>query len=192
MKFRVMKRKLNFINCLKNADDGFLAKQIYKEQVKNHWPGLASESVQLCNDLDLPNITTTVISQDEITRSIAQGNKSELVKEMEKSSKIKDLVYEEYGRKEYLENYNITEARIKFSQRSGMFPCKINYRSDPSFKDELWTCDSCESAIDTMSHVMICPAYQQLREEKDINSDKDMVEYLVSVARIRSNLGIRR
>ena len=114
------------------------------------------------------------------------------MEEMRTSSKMRDLVDEDFQRKPYLEHKNVTEARVKFAQRSSMFPCKTHYMSDPSFREELFVCDSCESAIDTMSHVMICPAYQQLREEKDINSDKDMLEYLVAVSRIWCNLGLRR
>ena len=192
MKYRIMKRKLNFINSPKNADDDFLAKQIYLEQVRNHWPGLATESSKLCEELNLPDITTDVVSRYDINRRIEEGNKKEIMEEMKKSSKMKGLADEDFERKPYLEHKNVTEARVKFAQRSAMFPCKTNYMSDPSFREDLFVCDSCESAIDTMSHVMICPAYQQLREGKDVNSDKDVLEYLVAVSRIRSNLGLRR
>ena len=53
-------------------------------------------------------------------------------------------------------------------------------------------CDSCQSAIDDMAHVMICQAYQPLREGKDMKSDGDIIEYLVAVSRIRAKLGVRR
>ena len=108
-----------------------------------------------------------------------------MVEELEKLSKVKDLKYEEYERKEYLGNKNITEARVRFSERSKMFKCKMSYQNDPAFKEECWMCDSCQSAIDDM-------AYQPLREGKDMNSDSDIIEYLVAVSRIRAKLGVRR
>ena len=53
-------------------------------------------------------------------------------------------------------------------------------------------CDSCQSAIDDMAHVMICAAYQPLRADKDMNSESDIIEYLVAVSKIRGKLGLRR
>ena len=61
MRFRVMKRKLRFINFLKNADESFLSKQIYQEQLNNNWPGLVAEAKKLCAQLNLPDITTCLL-----------------------------------------------------------------------------------------------------------------------------------
>ena len=79
-----------------------------------------------------------------------------------------------------------------FRVNSGLFPCKMNFRSDPRYSRELWLCDSCESQVDSMSHVTVCPAYQQLREGKDIGSDKDLVEYMTAVMKIRLKHGLRK
>ena len=51
---------------------------------------------------------------------------------------------------------------------------------------------SCRRSIDTQSHVMICPAYRKLREGKDAGNDKDLVEYLVEVMKIRERMGFRK
>ena len=53
----------------------------------------------------------------------------------------------------------------------------------------LWKCDSCQSEIDSQSHVMVCEAYKTLREGKNINDNKDITEYLMKVALIREKLG---
>ena len=73
-----------------------------------------------------------------------------------------------------------------------MLECKMNYSSDPKFMKELWLCDSCQQAIATQSHVMICPAYSKLREGKDKNCDEDVVNYLVEVMKIRDRMGFRK
>ena len=70
-----------------------------------------------------------------------------------------------------------------------MFPCKMNYVSEPKFKTDLWKCDSCQSEIDSQSHVMVCEAYKSLREGKNINDNKDLTEYLMKVSLIREKLG---
>ena len=51
LEYEVMKRKLNFINSLKNLDGDTLAKQIFDQQVKNKWPGLVMECDRLCDIL---------------------------------------------------------------------------------------------------------------------------------------------
>ena len=82
----------------------------------------------------------------------------------------------QYQRQPYLSEKKVVEARTMFRINSGLFPCKVNYQSDPKYSKDLWFCDSCERQIDSMSHVTICPAYKSLREGKNIESDKDLVE----------------
>ena len=60
--------------------------------------------------------------------------------------------------------------------------------SDEQFSKSLWMCEECESQVDSMSHVDVCPAYQPLREGKDLKSDKDLADYMAAVMSIRSKL----
>ena len=119
----------------------------------------------------LSEFTTNVVSKQEIEQKSKEANQLELGKEMSKLSKVKHLVGEEFEKKGYLENRNIAQAGVKFSERVNMFYCKMNYRNDPVFKEQCWTCDSCQSAIDDMSHVMVCATYQPLRQDKNMNGD---------------------
>ena len=68
----------------------------------------------------------------------------------------------------------------------------MNFHSDEHYRKELWKCDSCQSAIDTQSHVLWCRAYVKLRENKDLNNDQDIDQYLQEVLEIRSNLNINK
>ena len=54
----------------------------------------------------------------------------------------------------------------------------MNMMSDTAYSRKLWFCDECESQIDSLSHIAVCPAYQPLRAGKDINCDKDLAEYV--------------
>ena len=91
-----------------------------------------SESKKLCAQLNLPDITTTSVTNQEIDRHVSEANREWLVEELGKLSKVKELRHEDYERKEYLSNKNITEARVKFSERSKMFKCKMSYQNDTS------------------------------------------------------------
>ena len=39
--------------------------------------------------------------------------------------------------------------------------------------------------MDTQSHVKVCIAYENLREGKDLDKDKDLVDYFAAVLRQR-------
>ena len=68
----------------------------------------------------------------------------------------------------------------------------MNYLNNPKYKSELWLCDSCETMIDSQSHVLYCPAYMQLREGKSLTSDSDNVEYFKKVLEIRTKLNLNK
>ena len=54
----------------------------------------------------------------------------------------------------------------------------------PQNEKSLWQCDSCQTSIESQSHIMWCPSYSELREGKDINNDNDLIEYVKSVLKI--------
>ena len=87
---------------------------------------------------------------------------------------------------------NIHDARIKFKIRTEMIDTKFNYKNDPIHRAKLWQCDSCQSSIETQDHILWCPSYSELREGKNINDDKDLIEYLKKVMKIRDNLKITK
>ena len=60
------------------------------------------------------------------------------------------------------------------------------------YKSEGYLCDSCESESETNSHILFCPSYALIRQNKDLNSDRDLADYLHRVLEIRSNLRLNR
>ena len=90
--------------------------------------------------------------------------------------------------KEYLRNPNINEARTQFEMKTIMIKVKTHFWGDKKFSHDLWRCNDCR-AIDTMAHVLHCPAYQSLRTGKDIENEKDVVKYYMEVMEWRSRNG---
>ena len=104
---------------------------------------------------------------------------------------MKEFGNENFERKDYFKILNLPQARMIFKNRAKMIQhVKMNFSNDPIYRKELWQCNSCCSNIDTMSHVLWCPAYANLRENRDIDSNKDLANYLLEVLKIRSNLNI--
>ena len=119
----------------------------------------------------------------------------ELKEEIERSKKLKisPLINEKFKRKEYLSDLSLSDVRIKFKLRSQMFDVKMNYKSDPRHSDKLWQCDSCQTGqIESQDHILYCPAYAELRVNKDIKSDKDLIDYMRDVLKVREKLALNK
>ena len=192
---RIIETKLNFLYHLLNLSKESLANEIISVQLKAGFPGLAKECKGYIQDLRLTDITEESISnqkwKNEVKQAILEKNKNDLIFEMKKKEKVKEYINEPFEKKEYFQSLNLHEARIIFKKRAKMLQfVKMNFPSDPVYKSELWQCSGCMSKIDTMSHVLWCSAYSNLRENKDINSDKDLASYLEQVLKIRSKLDI--
>ena len=120
-------------------------------------------------------------------------NKQEVKKELEKSSKGKEFINEEYATKDIFRTLSLHDARTIFKKRAKMTQyVKMNYPSYEFYRKDLWKCDSCQSAIDTQSNVLWCSAYKKLRENKNLNCDKDIAKNLQKVFDIRKKLNINR
>jgi hypothetical protein len=71
-----------------------------------------------------------------------------------------------------------------------MLDSKMNYSA--KYEKELWKCDSCLSTIESQSHLLFCPAYASLREDKSLNDDQDLIKYIHKVLQIRTKLKLRK
>ena len=127
-----------------------------------------------------------------VKRKIMEANERELKLNMIKSSKSDEIMNDTFGLKAYFKELNVEEARTKFKLRTNMIKTKFNYKNDRKNNYDNWACDSCESAIDSQSHVLWCPAYEKLRAGKNLQSDKDLVHYYAEVLLLRQKLKLKR
>ena len=71
---------------------------------------------------------------------------------------------------------------------------KMNSMSDLAYSENLWTCEGCSGGIkqdgvrDTQSHILTCQGYADLRSDKNLDSDKGLVDYFEAVIKQRLNL----
>ena len=99
--------------------------------------------------------------------------------------------------KKYIVSLNLHSARLRFKIRSKMTPTiQMNFKNDPKFKANMWTCLGCDNRAedstnlgcrDTQAHVLACGGYSDLRDGKNLENDKDLVEYFAAVIRRRMN-----
>ena len=128
-----------------------------------------------------------------VKTAIKDLNEKELRADLLKSQKGEEYKDEACGIKDYFKNLNLKDARTIFVKRSKMMRyVKMNFSNDKNYRKELWKCDSCQSAIDTQSHVLWCSAHSKIRENKSLTSDNDLAKYLQDVLEIRSKLNIEK
>ena len=106
--------------------------------------------------------------------------------------KIKPLLNEKSELKEYFKVFNVEDVRLKFRLRTMMVDAKFNFKNKKEYSNDLWVCDSCSSNIESQSHLLWCPAYQNLRANKSLDNDQDLINYIKKVLEIRNELMLRR
>jgi hypothetical protein len=134
-----------------------------------------------------------------VKTEVLKANRNDFLNLMKKPYKKishSDYVQEELKLQPYLQDLSIPEARLKFKLKTGMTPTvRMNFPSDAEFARKLWTCAGCsedkaehdtvEGMRDTQAHILICPGYEDLRQDKDLSSDKDLVGYFRLVMKRR-------
>ena len=90
---------------VRRLSDTSLAKQIYEEQRKNNWPGLAEETEKICGWLDIESVHATLLNvqdyREVVTEACHRVNEQrlrEISAGKEKTVRIENEVYE---KKEY-------------------------------------------------------------------------------------------
>ena len=126
---------------------------------------------------------------------IAELNKDDIISQSKPYKKLNFYAEQKFELRPYVTNLNISEARMKFKINACMTPTiQMNFPSDVEFASNLWTCSGCAGSDmgdevvgcrDTQQHVMICPGYAQLREDKNLDNDRDLVHYFAQVIKNR-------
>ena len=196
MEHRINEHKLMFLHYLLSSEDSMLAKEVFNIQKNLDFPGFVPEARSLIQKYSLPDIldSNVVMTKDKwanlMKKAIKEQYESELKKQMETSSKLKEskLVKEEFKVQDYIKEMNIVDARTNFRIRcSIMNTIKMNQKNNPDYARTLWLCEEC-GKVDSQSHIMWCPSLTTLREGLNIDSDLDVVHYFQRVVKLRESL----
>ena len=203
--YRILQKKLNFLFHLSQLDDESLAKETLDVQEKYNFPGLSTEMKPWLKQFGLesyvenkePKISKASFSK-KVKENIIAVCEKELLEKMKSYKKLTQGpifngdVEETFGKKPYINQLPLANARETFKFRSKMYDVAFNYKHQGNNAENLWKCTSCQSAIESQDHVLFCPAYAQLREGKSLDSDKDLSDYLMKVLIIREKLKISK
>ena len=194
MEHRIAKKKLLFYHHLVNLPEDTLASEVATLQSNLSYPGLISECKNLMRNYDLPSVSSTnkLGWKKLVNQKTHEKNRDDLLEKIRppayKKLDFETISAEKFERKEYLDKLNLADARLRFSLRAKMTKTvQMNFKNDRKYKQNQWKCQDCQIP-DTQDHIVRCPAYQQLRIDKDLNNDKDLVAYFRKVIKIREKL----
>ena len=166
------------------------------EQLSNNWPGLTEQAQLISNHLNLSDLFDENVNKKQfkclVKKACKLGNDEDLKRQISNYKKMTALRDEVKKGNQYFYSETLNNARTIFRFRMELFEAKMNFKNKPEFKQERYLCDSCESEIDHNSHVLFCPSYSVLREDKNLNDDSHLAEYLQKVLEIRTRLRLNR
>ena len=197
MKYRVFARLLNLIKHIHCQDDETnLSKQILNQQLLNEWPGLSKTALKICNELNIVGLFNPQINKKQfkinVKRACRLKNDEDLISRIKTYKKMSAIRDETQKGNSYFYKETLQNARILFRFRTDMYESKQNFKHKAEYIAEKFLCDSCEKEVDHNTHVLFCDSYSTLRENKDINCDSDLAEYLLKVMEIRTKLRLDR
>ena len=124
MRLRIWKEKLMLILHIRSLEGTALANKIYNEQRKEGWPGLAKETKEICEGLNITDVNTTYLTKNEykllVDGAIKRKNEEWLRKEAEGKRKCEKIMRETFGKKNYITKNKVGEVRNMFKARVGM------------------------------------------------------------------------
>ena len=194
MGLRVQIEKLLLVLHIRSLDEETLARKIYEEQKQQLWPGLATETKDICKDLDIEDVNETNLSKKEYKKLAVEATKKQDEKELrslgEKSEKCNRILEDSYGKKEYFMNENIHKTRQYFRTRVNMHKFAGNFSKDRSFARTGWKC-RCGLEREEVSHLTsgTCPTYRDIYERySDLSSDDALTRFFGEVLARRDAL----
>ena len=73
-----------------------------------------------------------------------------------------------------------------------MLHVKENFKNMYKKRTNGLKCDSCLTQVETQAHVLVCPAYDKLREGLQLNNQDDLVKYYREVLMLRDKKGTKK
>ena len=153
---RIWIEKIMLVFHIRSLDSDTLANRVYIEQKEKGWPGLYQETSSICKQLDIEDVNNTRLCKTKYKSILIEAcHRKNEVRLRAQASDIKclRLKKEKYGKKEYLDNQNITNTRNWFKTRYGLLPFSGNFSHDRRFAKSDWFC-CCKETKEDESHLV--------------------------------------
>ena len=189
--FLILKEKLILFHHISNLPENAVARNILQIQQRLHLRGLNEEVSQFLTEHEIYDVKqfTKVEWKRLVTNKIKIANREHLIELAKNYKKIDSvsLSIEELEIKDYFSELDLPRARMKFRERANCLKtCKRHYSNDLYNMKTMFLCDSCDSdSVDVTSHWRLCEQYEHLRQNKNLESDLDLMSYYQEVINFR-------
>ena len=113
MRWGIKERKLNFL------DDENIAKQTLQQEIATGLNGLAHECNNICNEIDIPEITgNNVLSKRQIKSTIQGAITEQINNNMLSFRKVAERVSDDSSDNNYLDRMGLIHSRIRSRYRA--------------------------------------------------------------------------
>ena len=194
MGLRVKIEKLLLVLHIRSLDEDSFAKKVYEEQKINNWPGLAKESKEISEFLNVEDVNITNDSKKDYKKKVmlacALKDEAELRLMAENIEKCNRIMADNYGQKEYIKSLNIQRARETFRTRTNMQRLAGNFSHDQRFAATGWMC-RCLLEREEVAHLTsgTCPTYMDIFENfEDLSTDENLVKFFGEILARRDAL----
>ena len=187
---RILKAKLNLFHHISCLPEQALARQVLEVQQRLHLGGLHVEVSEFLARHGVTDVRQFSKFQWKkfVSEKIDTDNREFLIKWSESYKKVDSLSLgvEEYESKPYFNTLNLAQARLKFRERSSCMKfCRTHASSDAGNIKALFQCFNCPK-IDVLSHWRTCQSYAKLRNNRNLDSDVDLLAYYQDIIQLRS------
>ena len=190
---RIWIEKVMLVIHLRSLDDHTLARRTYIEQKEKNLPGLAQETKEICQKLNIEDCNETSQNKQSFRKSLllaCHAKNEERIIQGASQVKCSRIFNENYGRKSYLKNQTLVQSRKWFKTRFGLQDFAGNYSHNMKFSKTNWMC-RCENEVEVEGHIVSgqCTVYGDLKSQYgDLNEDKNLVQYFQAVLDRRDSL----
>ena len=186
MSNRVLLRKLLFLHHVATLSPNTLARQVYERECRQDPLTSGVTLVRECQTYltefgihDIQSYTKYQI-KGILRKKIFLKNKCELIQMSEKYKKIDTASFscESFQMKQYFKELNLQQSRLQFKLNSKMTP-KIasNFHRDPKYREMNYLCVGCSVRRDSEDHVTRCERYSDLRQNLNLDVQKDLLTF---------------
>ena len=193
-KFQILQRTLNFIFHISNLDDTVLSKQIFNIQVAQSLPGLIEQNREHLENINF-EITKNLSKwqfKKIVSEYITKLNRNELIEDSRRYKKVDTnaLEKEEFKKKAYFSELNLSQVRDRFRLESKMFGnLKGNFPSQFRRRGKSLKCDLCKNILSSNTSL-------DITSEENTESQRHFLDICPQVRDIKSqyesDIGLNR
>ena len=170
-----------------------VCREVLQEQLLQGWPGLTKEVQVICLTVGLPDVTRHHISRGEVLKSMECHSMKVAKEQMVGKEKCRHMINKDLRQMQpYMLSKSLAYSRVEFLWQSDMLDTRTSMKA--KYPKNKYSCPHCVEGRsigvqETPAHLLICRAYEDLRQGKEPELDvDDRAPYLLKVVLRRKEL----